>query len=114
MAFFVARVCQAWCLKLKSLVLRSSVVGSNSLLGWYLVSEKTVKSNCYRKDLLVPEEGEDIKEPQVDWGMLVPTAFLWFWYRSWEMVYILVISGRTADMQTFTDLSRPKAHTCLF
>lgn len=72
MAFFVARVCQAWCLKLKSLVLRSSVVGSNSLLGWYLVSEKTVKSNCYRKDLLVPEEGEDIKEPQVDLGDVSP------------------------------------------
>lgn len=32
------------------LVFSSSVEESNSLLGWYFVSKKTVKSNCSQKD----------------------------------------------------------------
>lgn len=32
------------------LVSSSPVEESNSLLGWYFVSKKTVKSNCLKKD----------------------------------------------------------------
>lgn len=41
------------------------MVGSNSLLGWYLVSGKTVKKQLLQEGLLVPEEGDLAKEEQV-------------------------------------------------